>query len=273
MMDNITMLMYVVMMLSIALVHVDAIRRADFTLVLEGTGVPKKDNHSLEVIMTNYFCNSCIEASAKVEEILIDESFNEEIDALSNEICHNRVPSIEMKMCTQMARKYVRQASLCVQAFLFGENVCRNIKLKNSSISRIPLSTSGENEMLFTMESSYEILSKVLKGLLTISLKHKEYKSCAPCRNAMENLHNVVGNTERQIMIIKILHEACEVADPYVHQCKKMVLVYGPLLLGNVQKILMDNDLCYTMNMCKDPLPPPCPPSPPVEKYQFMAKV
>lgn len=43
--------------------------------------------------------------------------------------------------------------------------------------------------------------------------------------------------------------------------------MYGPLLLGNVQKVLSENDLCYLMSMCKDPLPQPSPPQPEDEKY------
>ena len=95
-----------------------------------------------------------------------------------------------------------------------------------------------------------------------------------------------------QFLIIRILHDVCDVVDIYFKdgnfkgvgpfeylsqyfshftmlifikefhefQCKKIIFMYGPFLLGNIQQMLNENDLCNMMGMCKDPLPIPSPP-------------
>ncbi|MQL94186.1 hypothetical protein Taro_026840 [Colocasia esculenta] len=258
-MNVVTTLSINILLLSIVKVY--AIRRDNFIPLVEGFSGQK--NHSLNDILTKYNCHSCLNVTEEDEEILIGQEVNEEIHALSNVMCSKVSSSLEIKQCMLMTQRYLRKASSCFEIFIIGENACRDKGLSAEISRTFQLPNSMENESFFTSKLGEGLLKELLKGLLMHTLEHKEYKSCAPCRNAVEDIHSAVGNTERQIMIIKLLHEVCDVSDTYAAQCKKMVLMYGPLLLGNVQKMVTETDLCYMTHMCKDPLPPPKQSSPP----------
>ncbi|XP_028552063.1 proactivator polypeptide-like 1 isoform X2 [Dendrobium catenatum] len=74
---------------------------------------------------------------------------------------------------------------------------------------------------------------------------------CTLCHNAINEVLTKLEDPETQLEVIQILIKACNKAENFAHQCKKLVLEYGPIIMANTQKFLEKTDICTAIHVCK----------------------
>ncbi|KAL0910801.1 hypothetical protein M5K25_018890 [Dendrobium thyrsiflorum] len=74
---------------------------------------------------------------------------------------------------------------------------------------------------------------------------------CTLCHNAINEVLTKLKDPETQLEVIQILIKVCNKAENFAHQCKKLVLEYGPIIMANTQKFLEKTDICTAMHVCK----------------------
>ncbi|CAA6668589.1 unnamed protein product [Spirodela intermedia] len=79
----------------------------------------------------------------------------------------------------------------------------------------------------------------------------KSNKTCITCHKILEEITNVLGDTDKQVTIITSLLKKCE-NQTIFDECKEYVFAYGPVVLNSLHKIVV-TDLCYMTGICADP--------------------
>ncbi|MQM04724.1 hypothetical protein Taro_037527 [Colocasia esculenta] len=186
----------------------------------------------------DFFCHSCLEVSKKVERFLADPSLNDEVDTLSNEICHILHPDLQVK-CMKIMELYLREGILFLQILFLEKNICNSTGFcPNNNRSSTP--TSGDNGQIKS----------------STPFKAREWKRCETCHVAAEQIRKGLEDHEQQIKVIKTLLDACELVQTYADKCKRLVFQYGPLGLANLQKFLSSTDFCHLIHLCEEAKPP-----------------
>lgn len=78
-------------------------------------------------------------------------------------------------------------------------------------------------------------------------------ESCTLCQQVLTEILGKLKDPETQLQVIEILLKACNRAENFAQQCKKLVFEYGPVILINAEKFLEKKDLCAALHLCKTP--------------------
>ncbi|CAA6658131.1 unnamed protein product [Spirodela intermedia] len=196
----------------------------------------------------DFFCHSCREVSRKAERFLNDPSLYKEVEKISGEVCHIIRSDLQVK-CRKLLELYLREGILFFQIVFLEKNLCNYTGF-------CPASNRTNSSSSISAEQS-PIRLPSLGEINLPSFMMKARAGCDACHVAAEQIRRGLDDHEQQIKIIKALLEACESLPSHANQCKRSVFQYGPLVLGNLQKFLIGNDLCILLRMCDSPAPPP----------------
>ncbi|KAK4253390.1 hypothetical protein QN277_010708 [Acacia crassicarpa] len=75
--------------------------------------------------------------------------------------------------------------------------------------------------------------------------------SCGFCRDAVSELLVKLKDPDTELDIIETLLKVCHSMEKYEQKCKKMVFVYGPVMLVRAEKFLERTDICTELHACK----------------------
>ncbi|KAK8928540.1 hypothetical protein KSP39_PZI017823 [Platanthera zijinensis] len=74
---------------------------------------------------------------------------------------------------------------------------------------------------------------------------------CTICHNVVDEILTKLDDPDAQLQIIQTLLKGCNRIENFSHQCKKLVLEYGPILLVNAYKFFEKTDVCTAIHACK----------------------
>lgn len=74
---------------------------------------------------------------------------------------------------------------------------------------------------------------------------------CTVCHNVVSEVVTKLDDPDAQLEIIQVLIKGCNQIRNFSHQCKRLVLEYGPIILLNAEKFFERTDVCAAIHACK----------------------
>ncbi|XP_020585986.1 proactivator polypeptide-like 1 [Phalaenopsis equestris] len=77
--------------------------------------------------------------------------------------------------------------------------------------------------------------------------------TCTVCHNFVNEVVTKLDDPETQLKIMQILLKECNQTGDFSHQCKRLVIEYGPIILLNAEKFFEKTDVCAAIHACNPP--------------------
>ncbi|KAI0519314.1 hypothetical protein KFK09_006756 [Dendrobium nobile] len=78
----------------------------------------------------------------------------------------------------------------------------------------------------------------------------KNDEKCALCHRVVVGVLLKIKNPDAQLEILQMLFKKCDKMKNYAHECKWLVMHYGPYMLTKGEKFLETNDVCASIHAC-----------------------
>ncbi|KAM0950528.1 putative saposin-like type B, region 1, saposin B type, region 2 [Dioscorea sansibarensis] len=107
---------------------------------------------------------------------------------------------------------------------------------------------------VFFLEISTIQPEKFCQKLSLCEAKHfslrKRDNICRLCHQVVLEIITKLKDPDTQFEIIEILLKQCSKVENYAQECKRLVFVYGPLILASGEKFFETNDICSIVHAC-----------------------